>query len=96
MNDIEETLQKILKMYRQWQSEQTREIAEEIEIKLDLLKAAIGDRFYELNFFVRIGSEVTRFLNDLQRKESIQNEDIWGEPVESVDTVLNFTNRREA
>ena len=44
-------------------------MAEEIEIKLDLLKATIGDRFYELNFFARIGAEVTRFLNGLQRKK---------------------------
>ena len=44
-------------------------MAEEIEIKLDLLKATIGDRFYELNFFARIGTEITRFLNDLQRKQ---------------------------
>ena len=77
MNDIEETLQKTLKMYRQWQSDQTREMAEEIEIKLDLLKAEIGDRFYELNFFARIGAEVTRFLNGLQRKQYAQNEGIW-------------------
>ena len=77
MNDIEETLQKILKMYRQWQSDQTRELAEEIEIKLDLLKATIGDRFYELNFFARIGTEVTRFLNGLQRKQYAQNDGKW-------------------
>lgn len=53
-------------------------MAEEIEIKLDFLKAEIGDRFYELNFFARIGAEVTRFINDLQRKQHAQKEDIFG------------------
>ena len=33
-----------------------------------MLKAMIGERFYELTFFVRIASKVTQFLNSLEKE----------------------------
>lgn len=33
-----------------------------------MLKAMIGERFYELTFFVRISNEVTSFLNSLAKE----------------------------
>ena len=33
-----------------------------------MLKALIGERFYELTFFVRIANKVTNFLNSLEKK----------------------------
>lgn len=63
MEEIEERLNKILKLYRQFQSEPSQEIAEDIELKIDMLKACIGDQFYTLTFFSRIQREVTRWLD---------------------------------
>ena len=33
-----------------------------------MLKAMIGERFYELTFFVRIANKVTKFLNSLEKE----------------------------
>ena len=63
MEELEERLNKILKLYRQFQSDPNQEIAEDIELRIDLLKACIGDQFYTLTFFSRIQREVTRWLD---------------------------------
>ena len=54
MEDLEYKLNKILKLYRQFEQDQSIEIAEDVEMNIDMLKAMIGERFYELTFFVRI------------------------------------------
>ena len=63
MEELEDRLNKILKLYRQFQSEPSQEIAEDIELSIDMLKACIGDQFYMLTFFSRIQREVTRWLD---------------------------------
>ena len=63
MEELEDRLNKILKLYRQFQNEPSQEIAEDIELSIDLLKACIGDQFYTLTFFSRIQREVTRWLD---------------------------------
>ena len=67
MNELEDRLNKILKLYRQFQSDPSQEIAEDIELSIDMLKACIGDQFYTFTFFCRIQREVTQWLN---RKET--------------------------
>ena len=66
MEELEDRLNKILKLYRQFQSDPNQEIAEDIELRIDMLKACIGDQFYTLTFFSRIQREVTSWLD---RKE---------------------------
>ena len=68
MEDIEFKLNKILKLYRQFEHDQSIEIAEDVEMNIDMLKAMIGERFYELTFFVRIANKVTKFLNALEKE----------------------------
>ena len=63
MEELEDRLNKILKLYRQFQSDPNKQDAEEIELSIDLLKACIGDQFYALTFFSRIQREVTRWLD---------------------------------
>ena len=63
MEELEDRLNKILKLYRQFQSDPSQEIAEDIELSIDMLKAFIGDQFYTLTFFSRIQREVTRWLD---------------------------------
>ena len=63
MEEIEDRLNKILKLYRQFQSDPSQEIAEDIELSIDMLKACMGDQFYTLTFFSRIQREVTRWLD---------------------------------
>ena len=63
MEELEDRLNKILKLYRQFQSEPSQEIAEDIELRIDMLKACIGAQFYTLTFFSRIQREVTRWLD---------------------------------
>lgn len=68
MEDLEYKLNKILKLYRQFEHDQSIEIAEDVEMNIDMLKAMIGERFYELTFFVRIANKVTQFLNSLAKE----------------------------
>lgn len=68
MEDLEYKLNKILKLYRQFETDQSIETAEDVELNIDMLKAMIGERFYELTFFVRIANKVTNFLNSLEKK----------------------------
>ena len=68
MEDLEYKLNKILKLYRQFEQDQSVEIAEDVEMNIDMLKAMIGERFYELTFFVRIAKKVTKFLNSLEKE----------------------------
>ena len=68
MEDLECKLNKILKLYRQFEHDQSIEIAEDVEMNIDILKAMIGERFYELTFFVRIANKVTKFLNSLEKE----------------------------
>lgn len=68
MEDLEFKLNKILKLYRQFEHDQSIEIAEDVEMNIDMLKAMIGERFYELTFFVRIANKVTKFLNSLEKE----------------------------
>lgn len=63
MEELEDRLNKILKLYRQFQSDPSREIAEDIELSIDMLKACMGDQFYTLTFFSRIQREVTCWLD---------------------------------
>ena len=63
MNELEDRLNKILKLYRQFQSDPSQEIAEDIELSIDMLKACIGDQFYTFTFFSRIQREVTQWLD---------------------------------
>ena len=68
MEDLEYKLNKILTLYRQFEHDQSIEIAEDVEMNIDMLKAMIGERFYELTFFVRIANKVTKFLNSLENE----------------------------
>ena len=68
MEDLECKLNKILKLYRQFEQDQSVEIAEDVEMNIDMLKAMIGERFYELTFFVRISKKITNFLNSLEKE----------------------------
>lgn len=63
MEELEDRLKKILKLYRQFQSDPSQEIAEDIELSIDMLKACMGDQFFTLTFFSRIQREVTRWLD---------------------------------
>ena len=68
MEDLEYKLNKILKLYRQFEQDQSIESAEDVEMNIDMLKAIIGERFYELTFFVRISNKITKFLNSLEKE----------------------------
>ena len=68
MEDLEYKLNKILKLYRQFEQDQSIESAENVEMTIDMLKAMIGERFYELTFFVRISNKITKFLNSLEKE----------------------------
>lgn len=68
MEDLEFKLNKILNLYRQFEQDQSIEIAEDVEMNIDMLKAMIGERFYELTFFVRISNKITKFLNSLEKE----------------------------
>ena len=63
MEELEDRLNKILKLYRQFQSDPSQELAEDIELNIDMLKAFMGDQFYTLTFFSRIQREVTSWLD---------------------------------
>ena len=82
MEELEDRLNKILKLYRQFQSEPSQEIAEDIELSIDMLKACIGDQFYTLTFFSRIQREITAYLDNLatQAPESIQEQNLFENP----------------
>lgn len=68
MEDLEFKLNKILKLYRQFEHDQSIDTAEDVEMNIDMLKAMIGERFYELTFFVRISNKITKFLNSLEKE----------------------------
>ena len=63
MEELEKRLNRILKLYRQFQSDPSQEIAEDIELSIDMLKVCMGNQFYTLTFFSRIQREVTRWLD---------------------------------
>ena len=69
MEELEDRLSKILKLYRQFQSDPSQEIAEDIELLIDMLKVCLGDQFYTLTFFSRIQREVTRWLDGKEMTE---------------------------
>lgn len=74
--DIENQINKILKTYREWQETKDESLALDCEREIDMLKLAIGDRFYELTYFERISLEVSKFLNNLDReRDSEKNEE---------------------
>lgn len=79
MEELEDRLNKILKLYRQFQSDPSQEIAEDIELSIDMLKACMGDQFYTLTFFSRIQREITSYLDNLatQAPELIQEQNLF-------------------
>lgn len=58
-------LLKLQKMYEEFEDSPSEQLAADIELKCDMLKLALGDRFYDLRHFLRIANTTSQYLDDL-------------------------------
>ena len=77
----ESDILKIQKLYAEFEENPSRQLAVDIEIKCDIAKLALGDRFYDLRHFNRISNEVSRYLDkeDLEKMNDYSAEELLGE-----------------
>lgn len=69
MDDFEDILIKIQKLYEQFEEDPNEEIAKTIEMKLDFLKIAMRDMYFTLSYFPRIGKKISKYLDSLEADE---------------------------
>ena len=77
----ESDILKIQKLYAEFEENPSRPLAADIELKCDIAKLALGDRFYDLRHFNRISNEVSRYLDkeDLEKMNDYSAEELLGE-----------------
>ena len=77
----ESDILKIQKLYAEFEENPSRQLAVDIELKCDIAKLALGDRFYDLRHFNRIAIEVSRYLDkeDLEKMSDYNAEELLGE-----------------
>lgn len=77
----ESDILKIQKLYAEFEENPSRQLAVDIELKCDIAKLALGDRFYDLRHFNRISNEVSRYLDkeDLEKMNDYSAEELLGE-----------------
>ena len=63
LNNMEYMLNKIIKLYEQFEKDQSRDTAEDIAFNIDFFKGMVGKRFYNFGYHVMIENEVRKFLN---------------------------------
>ena len=68
LNNMYYMLDKILKLYEQFEKDQSIDTAEDILCNIDLFKAMVGERFCNFGYHVMIENKVTKFLNSLEKK----------------------------
>lgn len=61
----ESDLIKLQKCYEEFEENPSQQLAADIELKCDMLKLALGDRFYDLRHFLRISNTISQYLDDL-------------------------------
>ena len=57
--------QKLQKLFNEFEENPNAEIAAEIELRCDMMKIQLGDRFYDLRHFLRISNIVSNYLDKL-------------------------------
>ena len=77
----ESDLIKLQKSYSEFVDSPSEQLAAEIELKCDMLKVELGDRFYDLRHFNRISNEVSRYLDkeDLEKMNEYDAKELLGE-----------------
>lgn len=58
-------LLKLQKCYEEFVDSPSEQLAADIELKCDMLKVALGDRFYDLRHFLRISNAISQYLDNL-------------------------------
>ena len=61
----ESDLIKLQKCYEEFEENPNQQLAATIELKCDMLKVALGDRFYDLRHFLRISNAISQYLDNL-------------------------------
>lgn len=61
---------KLQKCYEEFVDSPSEQLAADIELKCDMLKVALGDRFYDLRHFLRISNSVSDYLDSFQQPET--------------------------
>lgn len=61
----ESDLIKLQKCYEEFVDSPSEQLAADIELKCDMLKVALGDRFYDLRHFQRISNTISQYLDNL-------------------------------
>ena len=61
--------QKLQKLFNEFEANPNAEIAADIELRCDMMKLQLGDRFYDLRHFLRISNAVSNYLDKLNADE---------------------------
>ena len=61
--------QKLQKLFNEFEENPNAEIAADIELRCDMMKLQLGDRFYDLRHFLRISNTVSNYLDKLNAHE---------------------------
>ena len=61
--------QKLQKLFNEFEANPNAEIASDIELRCDMMKLQLGDRFYDLRHFLRISNTVSNYLDKLNAYE---------------------------
>lgn len=61
--------QKLQKLFNEFEENPNAEIAADIELRCDMMKLQLGDRFYDLRHFLRISNTVSNYLDKLNADE---------------------------
>ena len=56
-------------MFNEFEANPNAEIAADIELRCDMMKLQLGDRFYDLRHFLRISNAVSNYLDKLNADE---------------------------
>ena len=90
----ESDLIKLQKSYAEFVDSPSAQLAAEIELKCDMLKVALGDRFYDLRHFNRISNEVSRYLDkeDLEKMNEYDAKELLGENTVSLSKLFEKGN----
>ena len=90
----ESDLIKLQKRYAEFADSPSAQLAAEIEMGCDMLKAALGDRFYDLRHFNRISNEVSRYLDkeDLEKMNDHDAEEPLGENTMALPKLFEVKN----
>ena len=93
----ESDLIKLQKCYAEFVDSPSVQLAAEIELKCDMLKVALGDRFYDLRHFNRISNEVSRYLDkeDLEKMSDYNAEELLGENTIALSKLFEVKNEEQ-